>query len=190
MERFVSWFVANGGFLNQSIEILADDKEQHSMRVRPGYTVHGSETVVSCPHALTFNYASFDHSESGAKTSRIDRTNFSQDISLRLLLMEQYLLGEKSFWWPYINILPQPFQQETALEIMDKAPSVVSPNQNLHSPLFFGAEDMLWLEGTNLGVAAKLRAASWKKESEAAKDAMHGLEKNMQDLWSRFAALW
>ena len=190
MERFVSWFVANGGRLSHCAEISADENEQYYVRARSGCTISGGETMVLCPHTLTFNYENFGHSNLGANASKIDRTSLPQDVSLRLLLMEQFLLGEDSFWWPYISILPQPFQQRAPTSPIIKNPSKTTPKQIFHTPLYFDEEDMLWLSGTNLGAATKLRANTWKEEFEAAKNAISGLDKSKQEFWSRFAALW
>ena len=190
MERFVSWFLANGGRISSSAEILVDDREQYHMRVRLGQTVLEGETLVSCPQALTFNYASFIHDNTQTKATQLDVRSLAQDIALRLFLMEQYLLGKDSFWWPYISILPQPCQRPATDETANALAPGAVPQKNFHTPLYFGEEDMLWLTGTNLGVATRQRAADWEEEFEAAKDAINGIEKHKQDLWTRFALLW
>lgn len=179
----MSWFLANGGYLSPSAEISTDDKDQNHVRVRLGHTILESETLVSCPHDLVLSYASFHRGDPEAKTTQIDITSYSQDISLRLLLMEQYLLGKDSSWWPYISILPQPFQQHA------KTPPEAASHRMFHTPVYFDEEDMLWLNGTNLGVAAKQRVADWRKEFETVKNAITSFDKCKQDLWSRFASL-
>lgn len=73
-----------------------------------------------------------------------------QVIALRLFLIEQYLLKQNSFWWPYIRTLPQP-----------------GDKHGLNAPLWEDAEDLKWLEGTNLGKAIPARKAIWKQEFDA-----------------------
>jgi hypothetical protein len=59
--------------------------------------------------------------------------------------MQQYLLGERSFWWPYIRLLPQP----------DKPSSI---------PALWPEEDQRYLDGTNAEPAIKRRTDMWNEE--------------------------
>lgn len=186
----MSWFLANGGYISPLTEVVTDDQGQYHVRVRSGHNVAESERLVSCPHTLTFSYASIQHSELKTKACEATPSPISQDIVLRLLFMEQYLLGEKSFWWPYISIIPQPSQRHGAYENVEESGAVAGSVKTFHTPLYFDEEDKLWLHGTNLGVATKQRATDWRDEFEAANHLVAGLNNHEQHLWTRFASMW
>ncbi|RKU44798.1 hypothetical protein DL546_007647 [Coniochaeta pulveracea] len=70
----------------------------------------------------------------------------------RFFLIQQYLLGEDSFWCPYIRSLPQPEYMNTwAL------------------PTFWPEEDIEYLEGTNADVAIQEIQANVKTEYKQAR---------------------
>ena len=69
-------------------------------------------------------------------------------------------------WWPYIRILPRPDDKLA-----------------FNTPLWFEDEDLLWLQGTNLGAAAVERKAEWKGQFEQ-------LEAQMRDIDSRCSWTW
>lgn len=70
---------------------------------------------------------------------------------LCFFLAQQKILGEKSFYAPYINVLPKKFM----------------------TPLYFDSEDMKFLEGCNLGSEdIEKRRSEWKKEWETGIEAL------------------
>ena len=163
------------------------EEGRNYVRVCPGYEIHEHEIAISCPNALTFSFASCGHKDAKGYLSRVDRAGLPQNIAIRLALMEHYLLGEESFWWPYISILPQPFERSAASDAPVENAVCPKPRQSFHTPLYFDKEDMLWLNGTNLGSAVMQRASSWKEEFEMVKDALKGLEESERALWTRLA---
>lgn len=62
-------------------------------------------------------------------------------------LVQQYLLGSKSFWWPYIQLLPQPDQPE-----------------KLGIPILWSEEDFEFLAGTNAEPPVRQRRRMWQDE--------------------------
>ena len=71
-------------------------------------------------------------------------------------LMEQYLLGPKSWWAPYISAIPGP--------------------DAIDSMLFAeGSEDMRWLAGTNLKGAMAKQTEKWKGLYKAASTQLENL---------------
>ena len=160
---------------------------RHYVRVHPGYLIQEHETIISCPHALTFSLATWGNRDPSVSMSKVDTRSLTQTVALRLALMEEYLLGKDSSWWPYINILPQPVPESTTPEDAPKDNITAIPKKPFHTPLYFDEDDMLWLDGTNLGSAARQRAGAWKEEFEMAKDALKGLDESKKALWTRFA---
>jgi hypothetical protein len=67
--------------------------------------------------------------------------------------MGQYLRGKESFWYPYLCTLPQPGQ--------------------LTTPLFFGEEDVDWIQGTGIPEASVERIKIWDQKYD---DAINKLE--------------
>lgn len=59
-------------------------------------------------------------------------------------LMGQFLRREDSFWYPYLRTLPQPGQMTT--------------------PLFFGEEDVDWIQGTGIPDASVQRFQTWDQK--------------------------
>lgn len=68
-----------------------------------------------------------------------------------MFLVYQWLQQEKSFWWPYLRILPREFD----------------------TPLYFEDDDLMWLQGCNLDAKeAEGRKKIWMEELEAAVTAL------------------
>ena len=70
----------------------------------------------------------------------------SPEVLTRFFLMEQFLLKEKSLWYCYIRMLPQPV------------------DGTLDTPMFYSPEDCVWIKGTNLEGTRKVRQEQWKQE--------------------------
>lgn len=84
-------------------------------------------------------------------------TEFSGRIVLSLFLLLQKQLGEKSFYWPYINILPK----------------------SIKTPLFFDEQDLKFIENTNLESAARDRkAALYEDYTRLLEHLPEGVDKN------------
>lgn len=84
-------------------------------------------------------------------------TEFSGRIVLSLFLLLQKRLGEKSFYWPYINILPK----------------------TIKTPLFFDEHDLKFIENTNLESATRDRkAALYKDFTKLLEHLPEGVDKN------------
>ncbi len=93
---------------------------------------------INCPYSCTIDYA---------KVQSHYPQSFLADVTphaaLCFFLCYQYLQGENSFWWPYLNALPQTFD----------------------TPLYFSSEDKAFLEGCNLNEKEiKDRQEAWENE--------------------------
>ncbi|KAF2994435.1 hypothetical protein E8E14_002985 [Neopestalotiopsis sp. 37M] len=87
----------------------------------------------------------------------------------RFVLMQQYLLGNKSEWWPYIASLPQPEHIGGML------------------PALWPEDDVDFLQGTNAYVAVQEIKATLKKEY---KDAIKLLPETFRSTYTKPLYLW
>jgi hypothetical protein len=78
-------------------------------------------------------------------------------------LVQQYLMGEKSFWWPYIHLLPQPYKPESMV-----------------IPIWWPEADQKFLGGTNAEPPIKKRAELWKEEWERGISLLRGRFKDWE----------
>ena len=159
MERIatlVEWATSRGTMLHPAVEVFDDPTTGLSFRVKPSSEAALApwETVVSLPTSLSLSFINaispapngsqlVFHAEILGKTK--------PHVIGRLFLIKQYLLGQESFWWPYIQSLPQP----------DDADSWALPP-------FWPADEAELLEGTNVEVGLdKIRADVGREFSEA-----------------------
>lgn len=102
--------------------------------------------LLSCPHALAI-----DFSKARAHFPAAFVAATPPHAVLCLFLASQRLLGEASFWWPYLRILPREFD----------------------TPLYFDPDDLRWLQGCNLDAReAAQRKVVWKQELDVAVAAL------------------
>ena len=185
LERFRRWFFDNGGTLHREAHLVENEDGRYNVRVRGGCVINDDEIVVSCPTALTFSFIT-NGVGIGEYRLKDERAALPQDVMIRLKLMDHHLLGAKSFWWPYISILPQPVQPPNSSTAGVEGVITTLVKRPFNTPVYFEDEDMLWLKGTNLGAAAGSRANEWREEFENAKDSINGLNESKQALWTRF----
>ncbi|EEP80234.1 predicted protein [Uncinocarpus reesii 1704] len=131
------WIKALGGGLPDQIELSTDPIKGQCLRVRdalPESLASGTCCAI-CPIQATMSIMNLDNAIRGVPSHGFD---YSPDFfaaveepgALAFFLMDQYLLGDESFWAPYIQSLPDD-SQFTRLE-------------------YYTGDDLKWLEGTNL----------------------------------------
>ena len=152
VQRLHAWFTSNGGTLQNGVYIDHDAETGYCLRARSNYTY--SEPVLHLPRDLTFSLLSTKHATSIWPKQFMQQFEDEPYILTRFMLIDEYLHGSGSFWWPYIDMLPEPAEE--------------SPSFN--TPLWFDEQDMEWLQGTNLAAAVREREVAWKKEFH------HGLQ--------------
>jgi protein-histidine N-methyltransferase len=162
-----SWAISNGATLHPSIEVYHDGITKFSLRVKPDSpAIEPSATILSCPPTLSLSYLNSQHNSplrartgSDTASSAANEPAFPpQFMDLiephvigRFFLIQQYLLGERSFWYPYIATLQQP--------------------EHISSwslPAFWPDEDIALLTGTNLDGAAEATRKHARREYKAA----------------------
>lgn len=159
-EDFEFWFLTNGGYLHPSVDIASGD-DGNFVRVKQDHVLLPGSMVVSCPHELTISWRGVNQHQFPDVCS-----TFAPHVATRLFLMKQYLLREKSPWWPYINSLPRSFS----------------------TPLWYDDNDLIWLRGTNLGNAKEVREEAWRQEHENAMQSLFadGFGFELKHLWTWF----
>ena len=153
VDRLKAWFLRHGGRIHQSLIITHDETVGYYLRLRPACELPKifTKDLVFCPMKLSLSVRNVDDPGSCWPEQFLARFSDAPEVTTRFLLMRQYRLGEDSFWWPYIDMLPKP---EHDLNI----------EPPFDTPLWFDEDDLVWLEGTNLGAARRLREEAWKEE--------------------------
>ncbi|KAJ1325149.1 protein-histidine N-methyltransferase [Microdochium nivale] len=178
-DALVAWVEAAGGSLHPSVEIYNDDDTEGSLRVRPGRSLAAGDPVVRLPlsRSLSFLNAVCGHPDFPAATTASlgvaapgEAEGYLPATFLRgtpphvvgrVFLVQQYLLGEKSAWAPYIKTLPQP----------PHTPGVGDGTASRRTgllPCAWPAEDVDFLRGTNAYIAVQEINATLEAEYAAA----------------------
>ena len=153
--RFVEWFTKNGGYLHPSVEVVYSDAFGHYFQVKQGSELSPGDEVVSCPHSLTISVLDAESaSPSWPKLLDISADR-AAEILTRFFLIEEFLMQESSFWWPYIRMLPQPDRREF-----------------LTTPIWYDKQDLIWIAGSNLEGARSSRLAAWKADHKLLVEAL------------------
>jgi hypothetical protein len=151
VEELLLWANDLGTILHPAIRIYQDPATGLSFGAVE--EIPPETKLVNCSYGVTLSYL-----------NAVDAQHFSRRFGMafpqsfvdvlgpgdpniigHLFLMQQYLLREKSFWWPYIRLLPQP-----------DAPSSI--------PALWPEEDQRYLDGTNAEPAIKKRLGMWEEE--------------------------
>lgn len=157
----IQWVKREDGFLHPSVEVASDPGGRgFHIRVSAGQTIRPNTRIASCPISATMsilnamNIAPFSSRGVNFPSSFINNQSFT--VVQYFFLMEQYLLGQKSWWAPYISAIPTP----DAIDSMGFADD---------------SEDMRWLAGTNLRGALAKQNEKWKELFTTASAHLKGL---------------
>ena len=172
LDEFNVWFILSGGSIHPSAEIVSTSSgitlrvKQDAAPIEPG------GTIVSTPLALTLSYGNAKLSTSLQPLVQAGESAINQVILLRFFLIEQYLLKDDSFWWPYLQILPH-----------------LDDKDAMKTPMWYDEEDFEWVAGTNLGNAASARKTAWRQEYTRAMELLdQGNMLPSQDIWTWFVS--
>ncbi|KAJ5595270.1 uncharacterized protein N7459_001478 [Penicillium hispanicum] len=179
-QELAEWVAAQGGYIDDSVCIAQDAQRGVHMQVKADWphNVTKETRVINTPLGVTMSYFNaIDYECARGKFSShgvifprafVDAVGIEETSAF--FLMGQFLRGEKGFWFPYLRTLPQPGQ--------------------LTTPLFFGEEDVDWLQGTGIQEAAVHRFQSWdeKFDSSIAKLEELGFEGLEEYTWDLY--LW
>jgi hypothetical protein len=145
----IRWVKREDGFLHPDVEVASDPGSRgFHIRVSDGHTIRPNTRIASCPISATMsilnamNIAPFSSRGVNFPSSFINKQSFA--VVQYFFLMEQYLLGQMSWWAPYIAAIPTPY----AIDGMGFAD---------------GSEDVRWLAGTNLRGALAKQNEKWEE---------------------------
>ncbi|KAG6060632.1 hypothetical protein E4U17_003804 [Claviceps sp. LM77 group G4] len=151
----VDWAVSLGATLHPSVEVYDDAQTGLSFRVKPSapHPVQALEPIVQLPATLSLSYldAVAQQRQQKEQQRQQDEAPFPEEVLAgtpphvigRLFLVREFLRGRSSFWWPYIQALPQPG---------------VKNRRAWALPPFWDADEAELLDGTNVEVGiAKVR---------------------------------
>src|SRR2546421_10929439 len=145
----VRWVKQEDGFLHPDVEVASDPGNRgFHIRVVAGRTIWPNTRIASCPISITISILNAlnitPFSSHGVNFPLAFLNKQSPTVVQYFFLMEQYLLGHKSWWAPYISAVPPP----------DVIGGMVSADGN---------GEMLWLDGSNLKGALAKQNERWKE---------------------------
>ncbi|KAG6170000.1 hypothetical protein E4U11_003083 [Claviceps purpurea] len=152
----VDWAVSLGATLHPSVEVYDDAQTGLSFRVKPSAPrpVQAFEPIVQLPATLSLSYldaVAQQQQQQQQQKEQQDDAPFPEEVLAetpphvvgRLFLVREYLRGHSSFWWPYIQALPQPGLKNRRAWAL---------------PPFWDTDEAELLDGTNVEVGiAKVR---------------------------------
>ncbi|KAJ5759156.1 hypothetical protein N7520_006312 [Penicillium odoratum] len=178
----LEWVCSHGGHLNESVCIAQDAQRGVHVQVKADWpTAVPKETrVINAPLGVTMSYYNaVDYSSTkgsfsshGVKLPQafIEAAGLAETMTF--FLMAHFLRGEQSFWYPYLRTLPQPGQMTT--------------------PMFFGEEDVDWLQGTGIPDASVQRYLDWDKQYDLSIEKLEkaGFEGSEAFTWDLYLWAW
>jgi hypothetical protein len=151
VEELLQWASCLGTTIHPAVQIYEDLTTGMSFRATED--IPPGTKLVSCSYGVTLSFLNaVDAPHFGRQSSPkfpqkfLDTLGYGKpNIVGHFFLVQQYLLRENSFWWPYIRLLPQ-------------------PDEASHIPALWSAEDRIYLHGTNAEPAIKKRLGMWEDE--------------------------
>lgn len=159
--RLADWVVSHGGSFHSDLEIQYHSAKGFHAVVAEGKEIPAQTRIATCPMSLTLsvlNVLSIDPFENhGTRFPEpfLRRYQHSTDVLQAFFLMEQYVLEDKSYWAPYIAVLPS-----------------VKDVDDLQ---FETDADVAWIHGTNLEAAFASQRRKWKDQFEEANNLLVSL---------------
>lgn len=153
IQALTGWAQEHGTSLSPNVEIYHDPITGLSFRalldIPPGTKLVNCSFRTSLSYLNTISASPLFQSHSPPFPPNFINTlkPYDPNIISHFFLIQQYLLGAKSFWWHYIHALPQPDAPET-----------------LGLPVWWPDEDRKFLDGTNAEPPLKKRKALWEEE--------------------------
>ena len=148
--RLVRWITQdNDGYLHPDVRIAHNAGKGFHMVVASAKTIQAHTRVTSSPMTATLSVLNaldippFRPHGPKFPLTFLRKNAKKPELLQNFFLMEQYLLGERSWWAPYIKTLPD--------------------TQYINSLQFDSQHDQLWLEGTNLKSAFIAQTTKWQE---------------------------
>jgi len=156
IQELLAWGDEHTAFLNSKVEIYQDSVTGLSFRAIEDLA--SGLTVATCSYPISLSYLNTSSDDRFSSRSKPFPTDFLEILGKDdpnvigfFFLVQQFLLQEKSFWWPYIRLLPQPNEHDS-----------------LSIPVLWPEEDCRFLDGTNAEPPIKKRKELWMSEWQKA----------------------
>jgi hypothetical protein len=134
-DEVLQWFDREGGTIHEDVKL--EVSEQYGCHFIAASKLDESTTACACPFGLALSYLNCLPNPPAGVRSVADTSvcrkligKVESNAIATFLLVEERLKGKESFWADYISLLPR--------------------EHTLSTPLWFKAEDLVWLRGTNL----------------------------------------
>jgi len=141
MDRLQDFFHRNGGYLHSSTRLVQD--EEHGIHLEAIEDLEASTNLLTVPHSISLSCLNA-MVDDAYPVFKKNASAFTVEALGFFYLMAQWIDREKSFWKPYLDMLP-------------------SPEEGNGTPSFFDEEDLKWLEGTDLHSTFTSRQMIWQK---------------------------
>ncbi|KAH8124545.1 hypothetical protein ACSS6W_007816 [Trichoderma asperelloides] len=163
----LDWAASHHATLHPSAEVYDDAETGLSFRVKPSSasSISPYEPIVSLPTNLSLSYVNALQPTPAFPREFLSKTK--PHVIGRLFLIKELLRGEESFWYPYIQALPQPE------DVDDWA-----------LPPFWPEEEAELLEGTNVEIGLDKIRDDLKREFRDAKALLLASQKDAEDDFS------
>ena len=169
IQELLAWGKDHTACLNPKVEIYQDSATGLSFRavedLPPGVT------IATCSYPISLSYLNTNPNARFSSWSKPFPKDFLKTLGRDdpnvigfFFLMQQFLLQEKSFWWPYIRLLPQP-----------------NTHDSLNIPALWPEEDCHFLDGTNAEPPIKKRKEMWMSEWQNAISLLRDTFPDWQD---------
>ncbi|KAJ5138821.1 uncharacterized protein N7515_003669 [Penicillium bovifimosum] len=156
--ELVNWVIQHGGAVSKTVRISQDASRGVHLQVKADLpsAIPKETKVINTPISVSMSWYNAVGYESphgsfpkyGVDFPRSWIDQIGPEETSAFFLMGQYLRGEEGFWYPYLRTLPQPGQ--------------------LTTPLFFGEEDVDWIQGTGIPEASVERIRIWERKFDEA----------------------
>jgi len=146
--KLVEWVVKNDGYLHPSVQIAHSFHKGFHAVVAPGRRVLARTRIASCPMPATLSVLNaLDATPFSCRGTYFPRGFLRQNLGQpemiqAFFLMEQFIIGDKSWWAPYIRTLPT--------------------LRDVEEWQWEKGEDVEWIEGTNLKIGVAAQVAKWQ----------------------------
>jgi hypothetical protein len=174
LQAFKTWFAANHGFIHPDLDFTYAPEAGVTLHVKSSHvgTFPRNTLAISCPHELSLS--ALNSGRPNGETWPASRAGHAKDAVVLELpenlrrqarpqfvaavwVAVQYLLGEKSAWWPYFEVLPG-VPTDHAEQMPERGLG------ELDTPMWWSSEERAWLNGTNLAKGITDLEAVWNSE--------------------------
>ncbi|CAD6441842.1 04f65b2a-d365-4447-9dff-3887e3ed18f5 [Sclerotinia trifoliorum] len=152
IQNLVQWATSSGAYLHPDVEIYKDAVTGLSFKALKA--IPPQTSIVRCSYQISLSYLNAVGIYSRFPSTESFPTEFLETLKQddpniigHFFLMQQYLKGEKSPWWQYIRLLPQP-----------------DDPKGLGIPIWWPEEDQRFLAGTNAGPPLQKREQMWRDQ--------------------------